>query len=98
MPEYVYQCRECGYKFKKIHKIEEVIQISCPYCGGTNTGRIPQPFAFSVKIMDAGQRKAREISHYLESKRDKARVEAGEYSLRKAMENGKRGNDRETTG
>lgn len=88
MPEYVYQCRNCGYKFKHVHGMKEVIQVSCPHCGGTENARVPQPFAYHVAVMDAGQRKARDIYHHLLSRRDPARVEAGEYTHRKAIENG----------
>lgn len=86
MPQYVYRCRLCDYKFPVIHAMKEVIQVSCPRCGGTHSERVPQPFAFRVEIPDAGQRRAKEIAAYLNSKRDKARAEAAEYNYRKANE------------
>lgn len=89
MPEYVYQCGSCGWKFKAFHSIQNVPRLRCEYCGSTNVFRIPQPFAYHVKVMDSGQRKAKEISEYLMSKRDKARAEAEEYTYRKETEHGR---------
>lgn len=76
MPIYVYQCENCDDKFSVHARMKEVIQVSCPRCGGSDVRRIPQPFAYHVQITDTGQRKAREIYHYLKNKRDPARAEA----------------------
>lgn len=90
MPEYVYQCRDCGWKFRAFHSMYSEKKLRCEYCGSLDVFRIPQPFAYRVKIMDSGQRNAKEISEYLTSKRDKARAEAEEYTYRKEMEHGRK--------
>lgn len=87
MPEYVYQCQSCEWKFKVIHKIGDDGVVRCERCGSDAVFRIPQPFAYHVRVMDSGQRKAKEISQYLMSKRDKSRAEAEEYTYRKEQEN-----------
>jgi len=86
---YVYGCNDKNHPTVEVsHGMKEVItSLSCSVCGQP-MHKIPQVFNAHFPNADSGIRNAKEITSYLKEKRNKnkARVEAGEYSRRKAQE------------
>lgn len=85
---YVYGCKDRNHPTVEVsHGMKEVIHLSCSVCGQP-MHKIPQAFNAHFPNADSGIRNAKEITSYLKEKRNKnkARVEAGEYSRRKAQE------------
>lgn len=85
---YVYGCSDRNHPIVEVsHGMKEVIHLSCDVCGQPMK-RIPQVFNAHFPNADSGIRNAKEITSFLKEKRNKnkARVEAGEYSRRKAQE------------
>jgi putative FmdB family regulatory protein len=48
MPQYVYECEECGDTHQEIHSIREDPEILCPECG-TKCFRVIQPVTGYVR-------------------------------------------------
>ena len=88
MPTYVYRC-ENGHEQINQHSMSYAGHFVCPMCG-KSMARVPQAVNFSMKIMDAGQRNAKEINAHLEEKyrNNKERRESNEFEYRKGQENG----------
>jgi len=88
-PLYVYGCENKDHPTKEIrHGIKEVIQsLLCDMCGQPMK-RIPQVVNASFPNADSGIRNAKEITSFLVERRNKnkARMEAREYTKRKAQE------------
>jgi len=85
---YVYGCNDKNHPTVEVsHGMKEVINLSCSVCDQP-MHKIPQAFNAHFPNADSGIRNAKEITSYLKEKRNKnkARVEAGEYSRRKAQE------------
>lgn len=78
MPTYVYRC-PLGHTQEIAHSMKGEFHFVCPMCG-KSLARVPQAVNFSMKIMDSGQRKAKEINGYLEEKyrNNKERREANQ--------------------
>lgn len=88
---YVYGCKDRNHPTKEIrHGMKEVIHLSCSVCGQPMK-RIPQVVNASFPNADSGIRNAKEITSFLVERRNKnkARMEAREYTKRKAQEGSK---------
>ncbi|MFZ5626813.1 MAG: FmdB family zinc ribbon protein [Bacillota bacterium] len=48
MPNYDFQCLECGHKFTKLVPLQEKDKVRCPECGG-HVKQLFGSFGFAVK-------------------------------------------------
>ena len=91
---YVYGCVNKNHPTVEVsHAMKEVVKLSCDVCGQP-MHKIPQAFNAHFPNADSGVRNAKEITSFLIEKRNKnkARIEASEYSRRKAKEGIRNGN------
>lgn len=85
---YVYGCSDKSHPTVEVHHgMKEVVHLSCKVCGQP-LHKIPQVFNANFPDADSGVRNAKEVTSFLVERRNKnkARMEAREYSKRKAQE------------